>query len=95
MIAVSVRDVNVAPDRVWAQLRENHNLILTSEGRPLALMISLEDEDPEEMLRSLRILRGQKAVERMQSGAAQRGLDRMTLAEINQEIAATRMESAR
>ncbi|MCL4835160.1 MAG: hypothetical protein KJZ86_22150 [Caldilineaceae bacterium] len=95
MIAVSVQDVKVAPDQVWAQLRENRDLLLISEGKPIALMISIEDQDPEEMLRSLRILRGQKAAERMRNGAVQRGLDRMTLTEVNEEIAVARRESGR
>lgn len=92
MIAVSVGDVQLEPERVWAQLRESQNLIITSEGRPLALVINVEKDDPEEMLSSLRLLRAQKAVERMRAVAAQSGLMDMSLAEINQEIAFSRAE---
>lgn len=92
MIAVSVGDVQLEPERVWAHLRESQNLLITSEGRPLALMISVERDDPEEMLSSLRLLRAQKAVERMRAVAAQKRLTDMTLAEINQKIVLARTE---
>lgn len=94
MIAVSVREVQTEPDRVWAQLRESQNLVVTSEGRPLALLVNLETDDPEEVVASLRLLRARKAVERMRNAAAKRGLTEMTLDEINWEIALSRQESA-
>lgn len=94
MIAVSIREVQTEPDRVWAQLRESQNLVVTSEGRPLALLVNLETDDPEEVVASLRLLRARKAVERMRNAAAKRGLTEMTLDEINREIAVSRQESA-
>lgn len=92
MSFVSIRDMRTRPGEVWKQLQEEGDLIVTSNGRPFALMIAAEGEDVEQLLLALRRAKAQLAVSRMRAQAAQKGLDRMTEAEIQLEIEQARHE---
>lgn len=92
MTFVSIRDMRARPGEVWQQLQDEGDLIVTSSGRPFALMIAAEGEDVEELLIALRRARAQLAVSRMRQHAANAGLENMSLDEINAEIAQARAE---
>lgn len=92
MTFISIRDMRTRPGEVWQQLQEEGDLIVTSSGRPFALMISAADEDVEELLLALRRARAQMAVSRLRKQAASGGRDHMTAEEIEAEINQTRSE---
>ena len=83
---VSVRDMRTRAGEVWQQLRDDGDLIVTSNGRPFALMVSLEGEDVEQMLSALRRGRAQMAVSRLRKEAAASSVNRLTSEEIESEI---------
>jgi hypothetical protein len=89
---VSIRDMRTRPGEVWQQLEKEGDLIVTSSGRPFALMISAEGEDIEQLLLALRRAKAQLAVSRMRVQAAEMGLDRLTESEIEVEIEQARRE---
>jgi antitoxin (DNA-binding transcriptional repressor) of toxin-antitoxin stability system len=92
MTFVSIRDMRTRPGEVWQQLQQEGDLIVTSSGRPFALMISAEGEDVEDLLLALRRARAQLAVSRLRKHASSAGLAHMSLDEINAEIRQTRIE---
>lgn len=92
---ISVRDLRVQPGEVWQQLREETELVLTSSGRPIALLVDVGDSDVAELLTALRQVRAQQAVARMRKHAAAQGLATLSNAEIDAEIAAARAARAR
>jgi antitoxin (DNA-binding transcriptional repressor) of toxin-antitoxin stability system len=92
MTFVSIRDMRTRPGEVWQQLQQEGDLIVTSSGRPFALMISAEGEDVEELLLALRRARAQLAVARMRKHAGSAGLAHLSLEEINAEIQQARAE---
>lgn len=92
MTFVSIRDMRTRPGEVWQQLQDKGDLIVTSSGRPFALMISAKGEDVEELLLALRRARAQLAVARMRKHAGSAGLEHMSLDEINAEIQQVRTE---
>jgi len=66
---------------------------LTSNGRPFALVIGLEeDEDPAALERLVRQARAQWAVSRVRARAQTSGQERLSAGEIEAEIRATRAE---
>jgi antitoxin (DNA-binding transcriptional repressor) of toxin-antitoxin stability system len=89
---ISIRDMRTRPGEVWQQLAEEGDLIVTSSGRPFALMISAEGEDIEQLLVALRRAKAQLAVTRMRAQAAEKGLDRLSAEEIDDEIKQARHE---
>lgn len=94
MTFVSIRDMRTRPGEVWQQLQAEGDLIITSSGRPFALMIAAEGQDLDQLLLALRRARAQLAVSHMRAQAADAGLANMTLDEINAEIEQARTDSA-
>ncbi len=92
MTFVSIRDMRTRPGEVWQQLQDEGDLIVTSSGRPFALMIAAEGEDVEALLLALRRARAQLAVSKMRRQAGEAGLDRMTMDDIDAEIRQARSE---
>lgn len=92
MMFVSIRDMRTRPGEVWQQLQDEGDLIVTSSGRPFALMIAAEGEDVEALLLALRRARAQLATSKMRRQAGEAGLDRMAMDDIDAEIRQARLE---
>ena len=92
MTFVSIRDMRTRPGEVWQQLQDDGDLIVTSSGRPFALMIATAGEDIEDLMLALRRARAQVAVSRLRKQAAKQGLAQLSAAEIESEIGQARKE---
>jgi antitoxin (DNA-binding transcriptional repressor) of toxin-antitoxin stability system len=90
MTFISIRDMRTRPGEVWQQLQVEGDLIVTSSGRPFALMIATEGDDVEELLLALRQARAQLAVSRLRKQAAASGAAAFSNAQIEAEIAEVR-----
>ena len=86
----SVRDLRSTPKAVWDTLEAEKEVIITNNGKPAALMVPIDDINFEDVLASVRQAGAMRAVNRMQISAAETGASRLTLDEINAEIAAAR-----
>jgi len=80
---VTVRDLRSRSAQVWRRLSAERDLVVTSRGKPIALLTSVADDDLEESLNAIRADRAMAAVEAMQRRSEKMGGDRMTLKEIN------------
>jgi len=89
---ITVRDLRTRPGQVWDKLRQQQDLVLTSNGRPIAVLSHVDEDGVEETLAALRRARAQAALSRLRTDAATRGLDRLSANEIEMEIAAARTE---
>ncbi len=89
---VTIRDLRLKPGDVWNKLRQQHEIILTSNGRPVAVIAGVGENDVEETVAALRRARAQAAVSRLRRAAAERGADKLPAAEIEAEIARVRHE---
>lgn len=89
MRRISTRDLRNTPGKV-RELLEEEDLLLTASGEPVAYMIGMGGEDPEEMADMVRRARAQRSVSRMRRRAAERGLDRLPPEEIEEEIRSVR-----
>ncbi len=87
---VSVRDLRGKSAQVWEQLKDEKELVITSNGRPVAILSSVSENRLEESLAAIRRARAMAAVASMQKHALEAGLNTMTLEEINVEIQAVR-----
>ena len=88
---IPVRDLRVQPSAVWDKLRQKGDLVLTSRGQPIAVLLSVE-HDLEHTLTAIRRVRAQMAVSEMRRVAQARGLDQLSEEEIEAEIQAARRE---
>lgn len=87
---VSVRELRGQSAAVWNALAKEKDLVVTSNGKPVALLSETSEEQLEESLKILRRMRAQLAVSLMQRASLGAGTDRLTLDEINAEIDAVR-----
>lgn len=92
---VSVRELRGQSAAVWKTLANEKDLIVTSNGKPIALLSAMSDENLEESLSALRRARAQAAATAMQQASVRAGTDRLSLHDINAEIDATRRQRSR
>jgi PHD/YefM family antitoxin component YafN of YafNO toxin-antitoxin module len=86
---LSTRELRNRPGYV-RKLVQKEDLVLTANGKPVALMLGTSEDDFEETTHVIRQVRAQRALSRIRKEAARRGLDKLSLAEINAEIRAVR-----
>lgn len=89
---VSSRDIRVNPRPIFDALGEGNEIVVTSRGKPVALLLGVSGEDLEETVRLVRRARAQAAVSRMRKAAALEGLDKVGREEVEAEIKAMRSE---
>lgn len=90
MKLISTRELKLKAADVWGLLDKEGELVVTSHGRPIALLTNIEEEDIEETVSAMRRARAQMAVSRIRRRAAEKGLDRISMEEIDAEIKAAR-----
>jgi hypothetical protein len=88
---ISGRDLRNRPGLIQ-DLVNKEDLVLTANGKPIAIMLRLEEDDFEETLRAIRQARAFLAVSRLRRRAAELGLDKLTDEEIQKEIRAVRAQ---
>lgn len=89
---VTVRELRAESAKVWDKIDAGEEIVLTRNGKPFAIIAPTLPSEVESNLRALRAARFGAALAEMHRHAAATGLDRMTLEEINAEIAAARKE---
>ena len=92
---ITVRDIRTSPATIWKQLPEEQEMVITNNGKPIALLTPLTGETLEETVSAVRRARAVNAVRTMRRTAEERGLSSMTDEEIQAEIDASRRERAR
>jgi antitoxin (DNA-binding transcriptional repressor) of toxin-antitoxin stability system len=90
---VSVKDFGGAAE-IWEALPQEQEMVITDEGKPVALLTPLNGKMPESAFPALRRARAVNAVTRMQEISAGLGNDKMTREEINAVIAYARKQAA-
>lgn len=89
---VSVRELSTRSATVWDILREEKDLVVTSNGKLIAVLSATTASTLEASLAALRQARAQLAVAAMQERARETGADRLTLEDVNAEIYAVRRQ---
>lgn len=84
------RDLVASPAKVWKLLATEGSVVITKDGRPRGILLPTSDvtliEDLQEQIRA----RARRAVGEMRRQSARRGTDRLSLPEIESEIADVR-----
>jgi antitoxin (DNA-binding transcriptional repressor) of toxin-antitoxin stability system len=83
---ITVRDLRTSPAQVWKQLPVEQEMIITNNGKPIALLTPISDVTLEDTLKTVRRARAMNAVRNMQAAAVKRGLSGLTKQEIDTEI---------
>lgn len=87
---ISVRDLRERPEQVWSQLAREHDLVLTSNRKPVAILSEVSEDNLDESFAAVRRARAVAAVEKIQSHSMETGTTTLPLKGINTEVKAVR-----
>jgi antitoxin (DNA-binding transcriptional repressor) of toxin-antitoxin stability system len=87
---LSVRDLKTKSAQVWKELPTQKEMVVTSNGRPIALLSSINENNLEQVLTAFRHARATNSVAVIQYESAQKGTDKISMDEIDAEIGAVR-----
>lgn len=89
---ISVRDLRGRPGAVWKQLAKMEEMVLTLNGKPIAIISTTSEDLLEEDLSAIRKARAIAAVQAVQAESVRKGLDKMTMEEIDAVIQEVRKD---
>ncbi len=92
---LSVRDLRGKSAQVWKELPEEREMVVTSNGRPIAILAAITEATLEESLSAFRQARAVEAVVSLQRRSIQQGTNKISMDEINEEIKAVRKKRTR
>ena len=87
---VTVRELRNQSADVWRRLADEQEMVVTSNGRPIAILSAVAPENLEESLSAMRRARATAAVEAVQRQSVAAGTHRMARGDIQAEITAAR-----
>jgi len=87
---LSVRDLRGNSARVWRELPEQREMVVTSNGRPVAVLTAVDETTVDQSLAAWRRVRATQAIADIQRESARKGTDQFSMAEIDAEIAIVR-----
>jgi antitoxin (DNA-binding transcriptional repressor) of toxin-antitoxin stability system len=90
---VSVRDFRTSSARIWKTLPEEQEMVITNNGKPIALLTPLSDKTLENTLSAIRQAKAINAVKLIQQESLKGGMEKITMEEIDEEIKRVRKQS--
>ena len=92
---VSIRDFRGNAAGVLRDLPQEREMVITSNGRPVAILAAVGEDNVEESIAAFRRARAVEAVAALQRASASRGLDGIAPVEVEREIAEVRKARTR
>ena len=89
---LTVRDLRSKSAQIWKELPNEHEMIITNNGRPVAILSSIDEINLETALNSIRRARIADAISSLQQQSIKQKTNKITLDEINEEIKESRKE---
>ncbi|RLB33317.1 MAG: type II toxin-antitoxin system Phd/YefM family antitoxin [Deltaproteobacteria bacterium] len=87
---ISARELRLKPGEVWKLARKEKDLVITSRGKPVALLTNIDGDNLLEELEVLQRLRALKALDNVHRRSVSSGTDKIPSKEIEAEIRAVR-----
>jgi prevent-host-death family protein len=87
---LSVRDLRTKSAKIWKELPEEREMIVTNNGRPVAILTSIDESNFEESISAIRRSKAIEAVEYIQEESVKKGKNKLSLEQINKEIRSVR-----
>lgn len=86
---ISLRELRNRPGAI-RELAQKEDLVLTADGKPIAILMGIENDDVEQAALILRQARAQHALTRMRSQASRSGVAQLSTRAIKAEIRVVR-----
>ncbi len=82
----TIRDLRLQPEKVWESLETENDVVLTSHGKPFAILTRTNEDSLEPTLAALRRSRAQAALVEIHQNSRQKGLNRLSPEKIQAEV---------
>ena len=92
---VSVRDLRGKSAEIWRELSSEREMVVTSNGRPIAVLATVDESNVEQALTAFRRARAIDAVAKMQGQSVLQGTSALSPNEVEQEIHVARRKRGR
>jgi antitoxin (DNA-binding transcriptional repressor) of toxin-antitoxin stability system len=92
---ISVRELRGKSADIWKALPDEREMVITNNGRPVAILAAVSESNLEESLAAFRQARAIAAVANLQRRSVQQGADKITMDDIDAEIGAVRLNRQR
>lgn len=92
---VTIRELRSKTASIRQDLAQAREIVLTANGRPFAVMTPVSAETVEEEIQAIRRARTRAAVDALRAAAKAAGVGKLTMEEIDAEIAAARRSRRR
>ncbi|HET6514014.1 MAG TPA: hypothetical protein VFG09_02555 [Thermodesulfovibrionales bacterium] len=92
---LSVRDLRGKSAQVWKELPKEREMVVTSNGRPIAILAAINESNLEESLAAFRRARAVEAVTSLQRSSVEQGKDKLLMKDIDAEIKTVRKKRTR
>ncbi len=89
---VTIRDFRNKTAEIRKALGTEHEIVLTANGRPFAVLADVNEETFEEKIAALRRARSRAVLDRIRAKAKARGVEGMTTEQIDAVVAEVRRE---
>lgn len=87
---ISVQDLREKSAEVWKYLARVKDMVITSNGKPIAILSTTSEDNLEESLSAIRTARALMAVKALQMKSIQTGNDQLSFDEVEAEIKVAR-----
>lgn len=89
---VSIREFRNKTAAIRKSLAEEQEIVLTANGKPVALIAKVDEDTFEENIKALRRTRAQRLLRQIRAHAKETGASKLTMKQINDEITKARRE---
>ena len=83
---ISIREFRTQPGKIWEKLAGAHQLVVTRNGKPFAILTETSPADLEADLQDMRRARFGRALAGIRTEARKKGLDKLSLDQVNDII---------
>lgn len=87
---ITSRDLRLKPGDAWKLAKKEEDLIITSNGRPVALLTGITEDTLEEELDVIQRARALRALDEIHRDSTLKGTDQISSKEIESEIGLVR-----
>ena len=89
---VTAKDFRTQAASIWVDLPKEQEVVITLNGKPVAIMTATNDKDFEQSLCAIRRARAMEAVSSLQQASVQSGRDKIAEKEIQAEVKKVRSQ---
>jgi antitoxin (DNA-binding transcriptional repressor) of toxin-antitoxin stability system len=89
---ITIRDLRQSTKKLKSLMKKNRRIVLTSNGKPIALITPVNEKTLEDQIDFQRRMEAKRALDQVRREAKEKGLDKLSMKEIDDIIAEVRRE---